>query len=43
MELKDLKPLVRINESVDKINALNFFKLIDMPEDSSFFTTDDFR
>ncbi|CAK8533932.1 unnamed protein product [Lathyrus sativus] len=43
MELKDLKPLVRINESVDKINALNFFKLIDMPEDSPFFTTDDFR
>ncbi|CAI8594698.1 unnamed protein product [Vicia faba] len=43
MELKDLKPLVCINESVDKINALNFFKLIDMPEDSPFFTTDDFR
>ncbi|KAL5079771.1 hypothetical protein RYX36_008192, partial [Vicia faba] len=42
MELKDLKPLVCINESVDKINALNFFKLIDMPEDSPFFTTDDF-
>lgn len=43
MELKDLKPLLRINEEVDKISALNFFKLINMPEDSPFFTTDSFR
>jgi len=43
MELKDLKPLLHINEEVDKISALNFFKLIDMPEDSPFFTTDSFR
>ncbi|KEH41125.1 Nop14 nucleolar-like protein [Medicago truncatula] len=43
MELKDLKPLLRINEEVDKISTLNFFKLINMPEDSPFFTTDSFR
>jgi nucleolar protein 14 len=43
MELKDLKPLLCINEAVDKISSLNFFKLIDMPEDDPFFTTDGFR
>lgn len=43
MELKDLKPLLCIHETVDRISALNFFKIIEMPEDSHFFTSDSFR
>ncbi|XP_027363812.1 nucleolar protein 14 isoform X2 [Abrus precatorius] len=43
MELKALKPLLCIHETVNEISPLNFFKIIDMPEDSSFFTSDSFR
>ncbi|XP_061340797.1 uncharacterized protein LOC133287248 isoform X2 [Gastrolobium bilobum] len=43
MELKALKPLLRIHETVNEISPLNFFKIIDMPEDSSFFTSVNFR
>ncbi|KAI4357990.1 hypothetical protein L6164_001901 [Bauhinia variegata] len=43
MELKALKPLLCIRETVNNIIPLNFYKIIDMPEDSSFFTSDSFR
>ncbi|KAG4981676.1 hypothetical protein JHK87_026425 [Glycine soja] len=43
MELKALKPLLCIHEIVNEISPLNFFKIIDMPEDSSFFTSVSFR
>ncbi|TKY45506.1 Nucleolar protein 14 [Spatholobus suberectus] len=43
MELKTLKPLLCIHETVNEISPLNFFKIIDMPEDSSFFTSVSFR
>ncbi|KAG5061777.1 hypothetical protein GLYMA_02G003100v4 [Glycine max] len=43
MELKALKPLLCIHETVNEISPLNFFKIIDMPEDSSFFTSVSFR
>ncbi|KAL2326728.1 hypothetical protein Fmac_025786 [Flemingia macrophylla] len=43
MELKALKPLLCIHETVNDISSLNLFKIIDMPEDSSFFTSVGFR
>uniref|UniRef100_A0A0R0F3T1 Nucleolar protein 14 n=1 Tax=Glycine max TaxID=3847 RepID=A0A0R0F3T1_SOYBN len=43
MELKAIKPLLCIQETVNEISPLNFFKIIDMPEDSSFFTSVSFR
>ncbi|XP_047149442.1 probable nucleolar complex protein 14 [Vigna umbellata] len=43
MELKALKPLLCIHETVNAISTLNFFKIIDMPEDSSLFSEVDFR
>ncbi|KAF1866613.1 hypothetical protein Lal_00017997 [Lupinus albus] len=43
VELKALKPLLCIHETVDEISPLIFFKIIDMPEDSSFFASDNFR
>ncbi|ESW17858.1 hypothetical protein PHAVU_007G274500 [Phaseolus vulgaris] len=43
MELKALKPILRIHETVNAISPLNFFKIIDLPEDSSFFTEVGFR
>ncbi|KAL3636188.1 hypothetical protein CASFOL_020735 [Castilleja foliolosa] len=43
MELKTLKPLLRIEGHVDQIDSLNFLKIMDFPEESSYFTSDDFR
>lgn len=43
MELKALKPLLCIRGTVDDIQPLNFFKIIDMPDDSAYFSSDDFR
>lgn len=43
MELKALKPLLYIHETVNEISPLNLFKIIDMPADSSFFTSVGFR
>ncbi|XP_014514329.1 nucleolar protein 14 [Vigna radiata var. radiata] len=43
MELKALKPLLCIHETVNAISPLNFFKIIDMPEDSSLFSEVGFR
>ena len=43
MELKALEPLLIIREHVNEIEPLNFFTLMDLPEDSSFFDSDKFR
>ncbi|KAM1085519.1 hypothetical protein ACFX2B_011155 [Malus domestica] len=43
MELKAIRPLLCINESVGQVNPLNFLTIMDLPEDSSFFRSDDFR
>ncbi|KAL5553582.1 hypothetical protein UlMin_040983 [Ulmus minor] len=43
MELKALKPLLILREQVSEIEPLNFFTLMDLPKDSSFFDSDKFR
>lgn len=43
MELKPLGNLLCIRNHVNEITPLNFFLLMDMPDDSSFFSTDNFR
>jgi len=43
MELKTLGPLLCIHTCVKEISPLDFFKLMDMPEDSPFFSSDNFR
>ncbi|KAK6242607.1 hypothetical protein SCA6_007996 [Theobroma cacao] len=43
MELKALRPLLRVHDCVDEINPLNFLMVMDMPDDSSFFSSDNFR
>ncbi|KAM1847091.1 hypothetical protein ACFX14_011412 [Malus domestica] len=43
MELKAIRPLLCINESVGQVDPLNFLTIMDLPEDSSFFRSDDFR
>ncbi|KAF4353548.1 hypothetical protein F8388_024353 [Cannabis sativa] len=43
MEINELKPLLSIRGHVNEIKPLNFFTILDLPEDSSFFDTDSFR
>ncbi|XP_022776704.1 nucleolar protein 14-like isoform X2 [Durio zibethinus] len=43
MELKALRPLLRIHDCVDEINPLNFIMVMDISDDSSFFSSDNFR
>ncbi|GLT28770.1 hypothetical protein SLA2020_036780 [Shorea laevis] len=43
MELKALRPLLHIHGSVSEINPLNFLMVMNMPEDSAFFSSDNFR
>ncbi|XP_027096915.1 uncharacterized protein [Coffea arabica] len=43
MEIKTLKPLLCIKSSVKEINRLDFLMLIDLPEDSPHFNSDNFR
>ncbi|XP_050372311.1 uncharacterized protein LOC126790198 [Argentina anserina] len=43
MELKAPRPLLHIHESIDQIDPLNFLTIMDLPEDSSFFTSNNFR
>ncbi|OMO93529.1 Nucleolar protein 14 [Corchorus capsularis] len=43
MEMKALRPLLLINGSVDEINPLNFLTVMNMPDDSSFFSSNNFR
>ncbi|KAJ6891366.1 nucleolar protein 14 isoform X2 [Populus alba x Populus x berolinensis] len=43
MELKELKPLLHVHDHVNEIRPLNFLMVMDMQEDTSFFSSDDFR
>lgn len=43
MELKALRPLLRIHDHVDEINPLNFLMVMEMSDDDSFFSSDNFR
>lgn len=43
MELRTLKPLLCMRDRVDEISPINFLMIMDMPEDSSFFCSDNFR
>ncbi|KAF7124640.1 hypothetical protein RHSIM_Rhsim12G0073500 [Rhododendron simsii] len=43
MEIKTPSPLLCIHTCVKEISPLDFFKLMDMPEDSPFFSSDNFR
>ncbi|XP_028761910.1 nucleolar protein 14-like [Neltuma alba] len=43
VELKAPKHLLCMQEAINEISPLNFIKMIDTPEDSSFFSSDDFR
>lgn len=42
-ELKAFRPLLCIHNCVDEISPLNFIMIMDMPEDSPFFSSDNFR
>ncbi|KAK6921872.1 Nucleolar protein 14 [Dillenia turbinata] len=43
LELKAIGPLLCIGDRVDEISPLDFIMLVDLPEDSSFFRSDNFR
>ncbi|KAJ0038895.1 hypothetical protein Pint_23456 [Pistacia integerrima] len=43
MDLKALRPLLCIRDCVDDVSPMNFLIIMDMPEDSSFFSSDNFR
>ncbi|XP_010257952.1 PREDICTED: nucleolar protein 14 [Nelumbo nucifera] len=43
VELKMLTPWLRLHDHVSEIHTLDFLDVMDMPEDSSFFSSDDFR
>ncbi|KAJ0094969.1 hypothetical protein Patl1_16643 [Pistacia atlantica] len=43
MDLKALRPLLCIRGCVDDVSPMNFLTIMDMPEDSSFFSSDNFR
>ncbi|KAK9934985.1 hypothetical protein M0R45_022104 [Rubus argutus] len=43
MEIKAPEPLLYIHEHIDQIDPLNFLTIMDLPEDSSFFTSNKFR
>lgn len=43
MELKAPSPLLHIRENTAEISPLNFLMVMNMPEDSTFFSSDNFR
>ncbi|WCJ20870.1 hypothetical protein M5689_003074 [Euphorbia peplus] len=43
MELKMVQPLLCMHQCASEIGPLNFFMVMDMPEDSPFFSSDNFR
>lgn len=43
MEFKALTPLLCIRDCVNNINPLNFLMIMELPDDSSFFRSDNFR
>ncbi|CAI0463404.1 unnamed protein product [Linum tenue] len=42
-ELKEVRPLLNIRDDVPEISPLNFLSVMDMPEESSLFASDNFR
>ncbi|XP_050223744.1 uncharacterized protein LOC126673586 [Mercurialis annua] len=43
VEQKSMGPLLCMRHCVNEISPLNFFMIMDMPEDSSYFSSDNFR
>lgn len=43
MELKALRPLLHMQGRVEEVNSLDFLTLMDLPDDSPYFTSDNFR
>ncbi|KAK6116411.1 hypothetical protein DH2020_049873 [Rehmannia glutinosa] len=43
MELKTLRPLLRMQGHVEEISSLDFLTLMDLPDDSPYFASDKFR
>ncbi|XP_075522214.1 uncharacterized protein LOC142555294 isoform X1 [Primulina tabacum] len=43
MEVKALKPLLRLQGRVEEINSLDFLMLMELPDDSPCFASDNFR
>lgn len=43
MEVKSVRPLLCMEERVNEIIPLDFFKIMDLPDDSSFFNSDSFK
>ncbi|KAF6163850.1 hypothetical protein GIB67_024705 [Kingdonia uniflora] len=43
LELKMLKPWLRLRDSVSEIQPLNFLMVVDIPNESPFFSSDSFR
>ncbi|XP_073141164.1 uncharacterized protein [Henckelia pumila] len=43
MEVKALKPLLQLQGRVEEINSLDFLMLMDLPDDSPCFASDNFR
>ncbi|KAK1551874.1 hypothetical protein Q3G72_006333 [Acer saccharum] len=43
LRIQALRPLLCIRDRVNDIRPLNFLAIMNMPEDSSFFSSDDFR
>ncbi|KAL8531509.1 hypothetical protein ACS0TY_008195 [Phlomoides rotata] len=43
MELKALRPLLHIQERVEEIDSLDFLTIMDLPDDSPYFSSDGFR
>ena len=43
MELKALRPLLHMQGRVEDIHSLDFLTLMDMPDNSPYFTSDNFR
>lgn len=43
MEVKALKPLLRLQDCVEEINSLDFLMLMELPDDSPCFASDNFR
>lgn len=43
MEARALRPLLCVTGVVNEISPLNFLELMDMPEDTVYFNSDNFR
>lgn len=43
MEIKELEPLLCIRSSNVEIDSLDFLELVDLPEDSQYFQSDNYR